>query len=425
MPRAPINPPPREARTQTMKRVVMIAYHFPPLAGSSGIQRTLRFARHLPTFGWAPIILTAAPRAYERTADDQLADIPDGLEVIRAPAWDTARHFAIAGRYPRFLARPDRWASWWLGAVPAGRRLIQRLAPHAIWSTYPIATAHRIGGTLHSHSGLPWIADFRDPMAQEGYPADPATWRSFARIEASTIAQSSVSTFTTPSALEQYQRRYPEHASKMRLLENGYDEDSFAAATSGGALTPGKLTLLHSGIVYPAERDPTALFAALARLKSSAPRTFARLVVRFRASVHEALLHELATQHGVQSAIETLPPIGYREALSEMVRADALLILQASNCNAQIPAKLYEYMRADRPTLVLSDLAGDTAATSRAAGLSAIAPLNDDAAIANLLERFVQEPDCGTHATRAAIENASRLGRTRELANLLDTISSQ
>ena len=49
-----------------MKRILMIAYHFPPLAGSSGIQRTLRFVQHLPTFGWEPIVLTAHPRAYER-----------------------------------------------------------------------------------------------------------------------------------------------------------------------------------------------------------------------------------------------------------------------------------------------------------------------------------------------------------------------
>ena len=46
-----------------MKKVLMVAYHFPPLAGSSGIQRTLRFAQQLPEFGWEPIVLTAHPRA--------------------------------------------------------------------------------------------------------------------------------------------------------------------------------------------------------------------------------------------------------------------------------------------------------------------------------------------------------------------------
>ena len=60
-----------------MKRILMIAYHFPPLAGSSGIQRTLRFVQHLPKFGWEPIVLSADPRAYERTSDDLMQEIPE------------------------------------------------------------------------------------------------------------------------------------------------------------------------------------------------------------------------------------------------------------------------------------------------------------------------------------------------------------
>ena len=43
----------------------MVAYHFPPLAGGSGIQRTLRFAQYLPEFGWQPLVLTASPCAIE------------------------------------------------------------------------------------------------------------------------------------------------------------------------------------------------------------------------------------------------------------------------------------------------------------------------------------------------------------------------
>ncbi len=58
------------------KRVLMVAFHFPPLAGSSGIQRTLRFAQHLPALGWQPIVLTAHPRAYEATSDDLTSEIP-------------------------------------------------------------------------------------------------------------------------------------------------------------------------------------------------------------------------------------------------------------------------------------------------------------------------------------------------------------
>lgn len=398
----------------------MVAYHFPPLAGSSGIQRTLRFARYLPEFGWQPVVLTAHPRAYQQVSDDQLADIPSGVEVIRAPAWDTARHLSVAGRYPGILARPDRWVSWWVGGVWAGRRAIHRLVPDAMWSTYPIATAHMIGATLARRSGLPWIADFRDPMAQKDYPADPLTWKRYEQIERAAVSHAQFCTFTTPSAVRTYNERYPARAGHIELLENGYDEETFAQTGDAEPLIPGRITLLHSGIVYPSERDPSQLFQALARLKTAEPELFGRLVVRFRAPVHDELLHDLAQCHDVAENIQVLPPIGYREALLEMLRADGLLILQAANCNEQIPAKLYEYLRAGKPLVILTDPAGDTAHAARAAGIAAVAPLDDAAAIVERLRRFLVEPREGTLPDAEAVRAASRRERTRALAVLLD-----
>ena len=181
-----------------MKRILMIAYHFPPLAGSSGIQRTLRFVQHLPKFGWEPIVLSADPRAYERTSDDLMQEIPEGTIVSRAFALDTARHLSLKGRYFAAMARPDRWISWKFAGIREGMQLIEKFRPDAIWSTYPIATAHVIGAELHRRSGLPWIADFRDPMAQEGYPADPITHQQYINIEKTTVEQANISLFTTP-----------------------------------------------------------------------------------------------------------------------------------------------------------------------------------------------------------------------------------
>jgi Glycosyltransferase Family 4 len=413
------------------RRVLMIAYHFPPLAGSSGIQRTLRFVRYLPEFGWEPIVLTAHPRAYERNSDDQLADIPEGVIVVRAPAFDAARHFAVAGRYPGFLARPDRWVSWLPGAVWAGRKLIRKYRPHALWSTYPIATAHLIGHALHRASGLPWIADFRDPMAQEGYPADPKTWASFKRIEETTFKSAASCTFTTPSAVRMYRERYPETpAERTALIENGYDEDSFvgleASAASKGSLHPGKLTLLHSGIVYPSERDPTQLFRAMGALLKSGRLNPTRFVLRLRATAHDDWLKSLAAEHGITDMIELAPPLPYREALEEMLRTDGLLVLQADNCNAQIPAKLYEYLRCRRPILGLTDPVGDTAEALRQAGCDHIARLDSSKQIAEALLCFLGDLDAGVvlgARQEANTSAASRRNRTKTLAKLLDVMA--
>lgn len=413
-----------------MKRVLMVAYHFPPLAGSSGIQRTLRFAQQLPALGWEPIVLTTDARAYERTNDDLDADVPAGLVVKRSFALDTSRHLSVGGRYLGWMARPDRWVSWRFAAVRDGKALIRRLRPRALWSTYPIATAHLIGSLLQRASGLPWVADFRDPMAQDGYPADPVTRQSFLDIEAAAMAQAAHSVFTTPGAARMYRERYPFAAERIGVLENGYDEDSFAgveaAARAGGPLNPGKVTLLHSGIVYPSERDPTQLFEALGRLHRERRLSAETFSLRFRASVHDRMLLDLAARHGVGALVEVLPAMPYRDALLEMLRADALLVLQGSGCNEQVPAKTYEYLRAGRPVLCLSEPVGDTLAVLRAAGLAEAARLDSVDEIAAALPAFVAAVRDGTAARprEQAVRGASRQGRAVELAALLDRIAA-
>ena len=244
-----------------MKRILMVAYHFPPLAGSSGIQRTLRFVQHLPSLGWQPLVLSAHARAYEKTSDDLLPDVPAETVVRRAFALDTARHLQLGGRYFGWMARPDRWISWKIAGVREGLKLIGQFKPDLIWSTYPIATAHVIASTLHRKTGIPWIADFRDPMAQDGYPADERTWQSYLAIEADAAARARLCVFTTPGAARMYSARYPAAAHRMVLLENGYDEESFPslAATPSrqgncGA-TERPLLMLHSGVVCSVRSD--------------------------------------------------------------------------------------------------------------------------------------------------------------------------
>lgn len=409
-----------------MKRVLLIAYHFPPLAGSSGVQRTLRFAQHLPRFGWQPIVLTATASAYERTSEDLAMQIPDDVIVRRALAFDAARHFSIKGRYLAASARPDRWMSWQFDGVRVGRRLVREFHPQVIWSTFPIATAHVIAQRLHARSGLPWIADFRDPMAQDGYPADPQTWAMFKRIEEGALREARFCVFTTPGAAREYQQRYGEAASRIRVIENGYDEESFASAESEaaalGALNADAVTIVHSGIVYPYERDPTHLMKALAMLANRGIPACVKLRVRFRAAVHDKLLLELARQYGIEDIVEVAPPIGYRDALVEMLRADGLLLLQATNCNDQIPAKLYEYLRGRRPLLALTDPAGDTAKALADAGVRDVARLDSAAEIEALLRRFLRDAQVrkALLPSEAAVRAASRQERTQVLASLLD-----
>lgn len=406
------------------RRVLMIAYHFPPLKGSSGILRTLHFVRDLPRFGWQPAVLSAHPRAYEACSEELLAEVPAQVPVSRAFALDARRHLSLWRRYPGWLARPDRWTSWLLGAIPRGWLLIRRLRPAVLWSTYPIPSAHLIGYWLARLSGLPWVADFRDPMAHDGYPEDAPTWQSFLRTEQRVFARADLAVFATPGAAALYRARYPAAAARIHVVENGYDEASFAdlGQPEPTPLLAGKRVLLHSGIVYPAWRNPEALFAALHSLLDSQPELAQRCVLRFRAPVHDAFIATLRARYGLQEQVEILPALPYRAALAEMLRADGLLLLQSADCNAQIPAKFYEYLRAGRPICALTDPAGDTASAMRAAGLPYIAALDDAAQIAITLQDFLRSMDAGTApvAKPEVISAAARSERARELAQLLD-----
>ena len=414
------------------KRVLMIAYHYPPMRGSSGIQRTLKFSQYLPQSGWGPVMLSAHPRAYANPGDDQMGDIPDSVPVTRAFALDTARHLAIGGRYAGFMALPDRWASWCLGAIPAGWRLIRRHRPAVIWSTYPIASAHLIGLVLRRLTGLPWVADLRDPMTDVSYPSDPRTRRVFQWIERKTIEHCTVAVCTTPGAIKTYETRFPSiPRERFRLIENAYDEENFADAERGGAAAApgahgGPLTLVHSGIIYPSERDPVPLFQALAALKRLGAVSAAGLRVVLRATAHDDYLAGLIAEHGIADIVQLAPHVPYRTALAEMLSADGLLILQATNCNHQVPAKLYEYLRARRPILALTDSEGDTAATLRQAGIDSIAPLDQKDAIIEALPRFLEQIRNGTAplASAAVIAAHSRRARTEQLARLLDQVAA-
>jgi hypothetical protein len=421
----------------TMKKILMIAYHYPPVHGSSGVHRTLCFSRYLPEHGWSPIVLTVTPGAYPRIEPSHCAHIPLGVTVERALAMDSARHLAIAGRHLKSLALPDRWISWWLPAVLKGLRLIRQHRPEILWSTYPIATAHLIGLTLQRVTGIRWIADFRDPMTEtdpltgEEHPRDPVLRKMHARIERATLRRCSYAVATTPGAVRMYRERYEDRAdSRIALIPNGFDEGSFRsvdAAMHRDRPSDRRLVILHSGLLYPEARDPRSLFAALAQLRERGEISSQTLCVVFRGSGHEALFQSALKSLNIDDIVSFQPIVPYCEALAEMVDADGLLVLQGANCNAQIPAKLYEYLRARRPILALTDPAGDTAHVLLAEGIDTIAPLNARDRIVVALRNFLDVIRRGNApiASEKSIQHHSRRARTTALAELLEMVIAQ
>ncbi|WP_431475823.1 hypothetical protein [Massilia eburnea] len=90
-------------------------------------------------------------------------------------------------------------------------------------------------------------------------------------------------------------------ASASRCWENGYDEENFRSAAALAAPAPAgrPFTLVHSGIIYPSERDPVPLFRALSELKAAGAIDASQLHIVLRATAHDSYVGALAgrTRH--------------------------------------------------------------------------------------------------------------------------------
>jgi len=347
-----------------MKRVLMIAYHFPPIQGSSGVHRTVQFAKHLPKFGWEPIIVTVHPRAYPSIGNDMLGGLPESLRIKRAQAFDSARHLSIRKAYMSLSAVPDRWVTWWPHGVFSCLELIKKYKPSVIWSTFPIASAHLIALTVQRLTKLPWIADFRDPIIQETQPKPGVVRKTYQWIEQQVIRHSLASVFVTRSAMNHYARKYPgKGKSYWNLIENGYDESLFRDFDtyrepdfSKGKNKP--IRLIHSGVLYSHGRNPISFLKGLsAYLKSGGYP----VEVTLRGAGTEMDIQNWVNEMNLQAAVKIKPPIPYDCAIKEMLNAHALILFQGPEFNKQIPAKAYEYIRAGHPILNLTHRQGETA----------------------------------------------------------------
>lgn len=406
------------------KSVLIIAFHFPPAAGSSGVHRAHAMAEYLPTFGWRPVVLTASIKAHSSTNNQELNHLHPSVVVRRSHAFDAARHLSLAGKYPDFFAWPDRWSTWWPSAVVTGLNLIRRYRPKLIWSTYPIATAHLIGSTLQRLTGLPWVADFRDSMTDEYFPSDKARRYIFNRIERRAVHGAAVSVFTAPGTQDLYISRYPNVSTqKFQIILNGFDENSFQIAEDQiqKPRDRDKFLLLHSGVIYPKERDPRALFRALVQLRHTGLLTSENFELRLRATGHDQWLATILEELRLGDIVKLAPPLPYVSALAEMMSADGLLLLQSASCNHQIPAKLYEYLRAKRPILALTDFLGDTAKLLQEASAGTIVPLDSVNSIVERLGIFIEDAnESRFFGEERDITRYSRMNQVANYAKLFD-----
>jgi glycosyltransferase involved in cell wall biosynthesis len=407
-----------------MDRVLMVAYHFPPCSGSSGLLRSEKFARFLPEFGWEPLVLTPHPRVYDSV--DRISENRVTATVLCAFALDTKKHLSFRESYFEWMALPDRWVTWLFGAIPTGLRAIRKYKVRVIFSTFPISTAILVGLILHRLTKLPWVVDLRDSMTEDDYPKDLRTRKMRRWIERQALCRASFVIFTAASTRRMYLDRYPKlSADRCLLVPNGYDEDDFSSlqpSRSEQTLAVKPLKLLHTGLIYPEERDPMPFFRALSRLKRESIITAAGMRIVLRGSGSEKLFESAIRELDIEDIVQLLPHIPYHHALQECADSDGLLLFQAANCDHQIPAKAYEYLRLAKPILALTTYSGDTANLLNETGGATIIKLADEQDIFLSFPKFLTSLRSGTHSLPRSVD-VQRYARRNQAAELADCLN--
>ncbi len=364
-----------------MKRVLIITYYWPP-TGGSGVQRWVKFAKYLPSEGWEPVIYT--PENPEQLAVDHSleAEIPEGTEVIKTRITEpyelykkflrrsghskeavevnpvNAQNKSFAQKAAMWvrgnLFRPDPRCLW---INPSVRYLKKYLEDHPvdlIVSTGPPQSMHLIGRKLAQQTGLPWIADFRDPWTKIFYfkhlSMTKATERWHQKMEKAVLEDADAVVAVSPLVQQEFQAmtRTP-----VELITNGYDECDFPEGRDKDAAGGGDkdFIITHTGL-FAADGNPTVLWDVLSE-KCRKDKDFRKALKIKLIGKTDSQVLESIEEAGLK---ENLEDLGYQKhsVAVEAQRKASLLILplrKEPEYKAVLPGKLFEYLASCRPVM--------------------------------------------------------------------------
>lgn len=358
------------------KRLLVVANPFPPMA-SAGTTRVVRFLRHLPARGWEPTVLTARAEGS--------APAPSGVRVERAPAPVPApllRGGRRSARANQWLFVPDVYAPWIPGAVKLGRHLLADERFDAVLSSSPRPSVHVVAALLARRSGVPWLADYRDPWTTyqfRRYPT-PAHREAHRRLEAWCLRHAAAVTAVNQPILDDLLARHTFVRGRTHVLANGFDP---AEAAEDVDLGPG-FWFVHTGRLYGRDEQTTAFLAALATLPGDVGALFV--------GVDESRVRPEADRLGLGARVRVEPLVPHARSLGLQRAASALLLVNGRRPEA-MSSKVFEYLQAGRPIFAISP--AGSAARALFAATGGATCVTADEPMARPLADFAREVRAG------------------------------
>ena len=436
-----------------MKRVLIISYYWPP-TGGSGVQRWVKFAKYLPSEGWQPVIYT--PENPEQLAVDASleAEVPAEAEVLKRRIVEpyelykkvlrrsghskeavevnpvNAQNKSLLQKMAMWvrgnLFRPDPRCLW-IG--PSVRYLKKYLAEHPvdlIVSTGPPQSMHMIGLRLAQETGLPWIADFRDPWTKIFYfkhlQMTRATEKWHQKMERKVLDGATAVVAVSPLVQQEFQAMTK---TPVELITNGFDDCEFNAEPF--ALAYGRpamdFCIAHTGL-FAADGNPTVLWEVLSK-KCKADAEFRKhLKIKLIGKTDEQILKAISDA-GLEDNLMNMGYLEHARAIDEQRKASLLILplRKEPEYKAVLPGKLFEYLASWRPVLGIGQTDGAMAMILKDAKAGIVLDWEDKDAMRTYIDECWEKHLKGElKATEGDISRFSRINLTRRMAQLFDRL---
>lgn len=423
----------------SLKRVLMIAYYFPPM-GLSGVQRTAKFAKYLRRTGWHPVVLTCEPGGYFAFDQSLLDEITEaGVEIVRTRGWDPTRLFRRRSvvRLPseskrrffttlsQFFFVPDNKIGWFRPARFAAIRTLRRKPIHLIYSTAPPYTSHLVGRSLAIREKTPLVIDFRDDWVGNPRHIYPT---SFHRAVNATLERKVLQSSNRVVVINEHIRRNLLHrhpdvldTNDVKVISQGFDPADFQVRSLPNVRGPssGKFVVTYSGVFYDVQ-TPDHFLHALADLLSRRSELREQVEALF-VGLLPTRARELIKLLNLEAIINHTGYLPHDEVIAHLCRSDVLWMTVGRSDGAETisTSKLFEYFGARKPILGLvpSGAARDALAEYGAAEIVAPEAIPE---ISNALERLYEawradllpRPPEEVIRRYDRVELAAKLGRT-------------